>query len=127
MRIKESSSREDMILSIICVSRVCLILLSFNREREKRRAYASSFGNVGSGTTPFAKRNERARARVCACFYKDLSTARCKPREMLGVTFVITRAEIKGNGAQSSVRTVTVKNGKRFLGRGDDRDGYFSK
>lgn len=69
----------------------------------------------------------RARVCVCACFYKDLSTARCKPREMLGVTFVITRAEIKGNGAQSSVRTVTVKNGKRFLGRGDDRDGYFSK
>lgn len=54
-----------MILSIICVSRVCLILLSFNREREKRRAYASSFGDVGSGTTPFAKRNERARACVC--------------------------------------------------------------
>lgn len=61
-----------MILSIICFiivvlleSRVCLIPLSFNREREKRRAYASSFGDVGSGTTPFAKRNERAR--VCVC------------------------------------------------------------
>lgn len=68
------------------------------------RVQLMEYGGRWGGTTPFAKRNEQpvvyVCAAACACFYKDLSTARCKPGEMLGVNVRDNKAEIKGNGGE---------------------------
>lgn len=48
------------------------------------RVQLMEYGGHWGGTTPFTKRNEQPCMCVRACFYKELSTARCKPREMLG-------------------------------------------
>lgn len=51
------------------------------RSRRPRPAYGV-WRTLGRNDAIYKK--ERATVYVCACFYKELSTARCKPREMLG-------------------------------------------